>query len=73
MNKLCLLLVIALLAPFILHGQGNEIIEQVDFEKVIERLLPQQEIELDYNDVYDRLFSLYTNPMNLNTATRSEL
>ena len=50
----------------------NEIIEEIDFESVIENILPQQEFDIDYNDFYDRLFSLYSNPLDLNNFDRSE-
>lgn len=51
----------------------NEITEKMDFEAVIENLLPSQEYEVDYNDLYDRLFTLYSNPMDLNTVDRASL
>ncbi len=51
----------------------NEITENLDFERIIENLLPQQEYDLDYNDLYDRLFTLYSNPLDLNTTERTDL
>ena len=50
----------------------DQISENFDFEKIIENLLPQQEVDVDYNDFYDRLFSLYSNPFDLNSANRSD-
>lgn len=48
------------------------VLEHLDFEGVIENILPQQEFDVDYNDLYDRLFSLYSNPLDLNTTERNE-
>ncbi len=56
----------------ILYGQGD-IMEKIDFENTIENLLPQQELDVNYNDLYDRLFTLYSEPLNLNTADRTDL
>jgi hypothetical protein len=46
--------------------------ENLDFENVIQQLLPQQELNIDYNDIYDRLFTLYLTPLDLNNAERSD-
>jgi len=51
----------------------SEIVEEIDIENAINQLLPIQEAELDYNDVYDRLFTLYSTPLDLNSATRNDL
>ncbi|MCK5370097.1 MAG: hypothetical protein KAQ62_16160, partial [Cyclobacteriaceae bacterium] len=32
-----------------------------------------QEFDLDYNDLYDRLFTLYSNPLDLNKVKRTDL
>lgn len=50
----------------------QEVVESVVFDRAIENLLPAQEYDVDYNDLYDRLFSLYTNPLDLNAADRNE-
>ena len=50
----------------------HDISEKFDFERVIEDLLPQQETDVDYNDFYDRLFFLYTDPLDINTAKRAD-
>lgn len=55
--------------PVVLHGQ---MLERVDFESIIEELLPQQEYDINYNDLYDRLFSIYSSPIDLNEATRED-
>lgn len=38
-------------------GQG-EMLENADFDNIIQSILPQQENDDDYNDLYDRLFTL---------------
>lgn len=58
---------------FYLGFAQSEITENLDFESVIEKLLPTQEHDVDYNDLYDRLFTLYSNPMDLNTVDRTSL
>ena len=50
----------------------SELPESIDFEDIIEGLLPQQELEVNYNDLYDRLFTLYSEPLDLNTAQRAD-
>lgn len=66
-----------LLAVFCFHffygWAQNDITEHLNFERVIENLLPQQEFDVDYNDLYDRLFTLYSNPIDINTIDRSGL
>jgi len=47
--------------------------EYPDFETIIEELFPLQEEDFDYTDVYDRLFSIYRAPIDLNTCTRESL
>ena len=58
--------------PGAIYAQG-EVLEKIDFENTIENLLPQQELDVNYSDLYDRLFSLYSEPLNLNTAERTDL
>lgn len=58
---------------FYLGFAQSEITENLDFESVIEKLLPSQDYDVDYNDLYDRLFTLYSNPLDLNTADRTSL
>jgi hypothetical protein len=52
-------------------GQG-EMLEDADFDSIIQGILPQQENDVDYNDLYDRLFSLYISPLDLNEADRKD-
>ena len=51
----------------------HEITENMDFEQIIENLLPTQELDMDYNDMYDRLITLYSNPLDLNSVDRNGL
>ncbi|WP_243739614.1 ComEA family DNA-binding protein [Algoriphagus boseongensis] len=40
----------------------------MDLESFIERLFPIQEEDIDYEAIYEQLFQLYQNPINLNKA-----
>ncbi len=51
------------------NSQG-QVVDSLDFESIIENLLPQQEYDFNYNDLYDKLFTLYSNPFDLNTSDR---
>jgi len=51
------------------NSQG-QVVDSLDFESIVENLLPQQEYDFNYNDLYDKLFTLYSNPIDLNTAER---
>lgn len=66
------LAILIFLTPIHFAWSQGEVFENLDFEKVIENILPQQEFDVDYNDLYDRLFSLYSNPLDLNTTERNE-
>jgi hypothetical protein len=44
-----------------------------DFESIIEDLFPIQEEDFNYADIYDRLFSIYRNPIDINHCNREEL
>ncbi len=63
------LLILLTTLPFFLKGQ---VLEHADFDSIIQDLLPQQEYDVDYSDLYDRLFSLYASPMDLNQAERED-
>jgi len=71
MKILEMIATVCLVFPAI-FGYG-QVLDSVDFENVIESLLPQQEYDIEYNDLYDRLFSLYSSPVNLNTVSRADL
>lgn len=46
---------------------------EIDINTFIQNLLPIPTEDADYTDVYEALFQLYTNPLDLNQATRDEL
>lgn len=56
-----------------LHAQDHFDKDRISFEKIIEDLLPVQEEDFNYSDLYDRLFSLYINHIDLNLASREDL
>ncbi|WP_232065062.1 ComEA family DNA-binding protein [Rhodocytophaga rosea] len=47
--------------------------KEIDIENFIQDIFGQQDEDINYEDVYESLFQLYTHPLNLNTATRDEL
>jgi hypothetical protein len=55
-----------------LHAQ-NPPQPQIDLENFVERLFPVQDEALDYESIYEVLFQLYSNPININLATSEVL
>ncbi|MEO1049537.1 MAG: helix-hairpin-helix domain-containing protein [Bacteroidota bacterium] len=45
----------------------------IDIERYIEQVLPLQEDDLPYEEIYEVLLSYYQSPLNLNNATSEEL
>ena len=56
-----------LLIQFVVLGQRKGS-QPIDLEEFAERLFPVQEEDLDYESIYEQLFQLYQNPINLNKA-----
>ncbi|GAB3177260.1 ComEA family DNA-binding protein [Telluribacter humicola] len=46
---------------------------EIDINAFIQELFPVPTDEANYEELYEALFQLYTNPRNLNTVTRDEL
>lgn len=46
---------------------------EINLDAFIQELFPQPEDDLNYEKVYETLFLLYTNPLDLNKATREDL
>ncbi len=63
-----------LVLPACLRAQtGADGLRMPDIEEWIERIFPNQDEDFDYNDIYDRLFSLYQDPIKLNAATADDM
>ncbi len=45
----------------------------IDINRFIQELFPVPSDDVNYNDLFESLFQLYTNPRDLNTVTRDEL
>lgn len=45
----------------------------IDPENLIERLFPVQDEDIDYESIYEVLFQLYSNPININKASAETL
>lgn len=61
------LIFLLLFLPFFSFSQRKGS-QPFDLEAFIERLFPVQEEDLDYESIYEQLFQLYQNPINLNKA-----
>lgn len=48
-------------------------LEKVDMQLFIEELVPVQEEDVNYEEIYETLLLLYQNPLNLNKADKNEL
>lgn len=66
----CVLYVIMI--PLWALAQGNNP-QPIDLESFIERLFPVQEEDLDYESIYEVLFQLYLNPIDINRADAETL
>ena len=47
--------------------------QEIDLEAFVQNLFAVQDEDVNYEDLYESLFQLYTNPLDLNDATRGEL
>ena len=45
----------------------------IDIDRFVRELFPIPSEDINYNDLFESLFQLYTNPRDLNTVTRDEL
>ncbi|KAA6440068.1 helix-hairpin-helix domain-containing protein [Dyadobacter flavalbus] len=46
---------------------------EIDINQFIQNLFPDPSEDTDYSDLYESLFQLYANPLDLNTVTHDEL
>ena len=66
------LLLPALFLSKILYAQ-NPPKQEIDINEFIQNLFPVPTEDSNYEDLYESLFQLYTNPLDLNTVTSDEL
>lgn len=66
--------------PFVclLFWSGNSLSQSppkpsIDPENLVERLFPVQDEDIDYESIYEVLFQLYSNPININKADAETL
>ncbi|TNF43778.1 MAG: helix-hairpin-helix domain-containing protein, partial [Cytophagales bacterium] len=71
MMRILLCLVFLFLPGICLAQQKDN--PPVDLESFIERLFPVQDEDIDYEAIYEALFQLYQNPINLNQANSEVL
>src|SRR5882757_9821714 len=46
---------------------------EVNLEKLVDEIFPVQDLDLNYEDLYDNLAQLLSNPLDLNTVTREQM
>lgn len=69
MNRLIVFTLVILLSCSLWAQDTDEI----DLESFVERLFQFQDEDIEYDDLYESLLQLYTNPINLNRASRADL
>jgi hypothetical protein len=71
MRSICFIFVISLF-PFLSAAQ-NPPKQAINLESFMERLFPIQEEDMDYESIYESLFQLYLNPIDINRADAETL
>lgn len=66
------LLLLLIFYPILLHAQQKDK-NAIDLETFAERLFPIQEEDIDYEAIYEILFQLYQDPIDLNKTDAEEL
>lgn len=66
MRSICCFFVLSLF-PFLVFSQSPPK-QVIDLESFMERLFPIQEEDIDYESIYEVLFQLYLNPIDINRA-----
>ncbi|MBA4852973.1 helix-hairpin-helix domain-containing protein [Emticicia sp. BO119] len=70
-RELCLLVVLFLLTYQALAQTRPR--PEINLDEFIQRIFPLQQENINYEDLYESLFQLYQNPVDLNVATYEEL
>lgn len=47
--------------------------QDIDLQELIESIFSTQELDINYNDLYETFLQFYTNPINLNNTSKEEL
>lgn len=47
--------------------------QEIDLQELIENIFATQELDINYNDLYETFLQFYTNPINLNNTSKEEL
>ncbi len=62
----------SLLFPIGLAAQDNSK-KEINLERLIDELFPIQDLDINYEDLYENLAQLLANPLDLNSATKEQL
>src|SRR5436190_24012668 len=66
------ILLVFVMFPFLACGQDYPR-KDINLEKLADEIFPLQELDLNYEDFYENLAQLLSNPIDLNRASREEL
>lgn len=66
-------LFILLISTLKVTGQDPGLARELDFEKLADEIFAQQDLDLNYEELYENLSQRLSNPLNINTATKEEL
>lgn len=72
-GKRLLLLVGCLFADICITSAQTRTRPEINLDEFTQRLFPLQQENIQYEDLYEQLFQLYQNPIDLNKATYEEL
>jgi len=67
------IILVGVLVSIILKGQEQPSRHSIDLEQFAERMFQVQDVDIDYEDVYESLLLYYTDPLNLNRASGDQL
>jgi hypothetical protein len=71
-RHIVILAVMLLVLPFINKAQEDSR-KEVDLERLIDEIYPVQDLDINYEDLYENLAQLLAIPLDLNKATREQL
>jgi hypothetical protein len=71
--KITLLTVLLLLLCSVTQAQQKRFQSEVDLDQFIQSLFAVQDENINYEDAYESLYLLYTNPLDLNRATYEQM
>lgn len=71
--KVIVVTVLILIGSLVAFGQRDSITTEADVQQIIDDIVGSQDLELNYDQLYENLMLVFTNPINLNKATAEQL